>query len=427
MTNHTFSPFLRITLRPLMLVLTLATMIAMPFVSASARVTTGAEQLILSAFNALNGKRVGLITNQTGRVGKSHLVDILADAPNLKLVRIFAPEHGFRGLVEAGKKVSDKRDPKTGVEVASLYGKTKKPTRRMLRGLDVLVFDIQDVGVRYYTYISTMGLAMQAAAEAGLPFVVLDRANPLGGTYVSGDVLEMRHSSFVGQYPIPIVHGMTVGELARMIKGEGWLPGLGRLDLTVVKMRGWSRDMLWPNVSDAWIATSPNIPTFESALVYPGIGIVGLTDVNEGRGTPIPFSQFGAPWLDAREAARRLSRAGLPGVKFRAVRYVPKSIPGVAVDPLFRGRQVNAVRLRITDAAAYRPLETGIHALVETWRQHRRSGRKQFIRQSRMFTLISGTRRLRRALEAGRTRRYSCRGHGPPPGSRHRRCRRAQC
>src|SRR5512145_2098379 len=226
----------------------------------SSLIVTGAEALARSGFAALAGKRVGLITNQTGRVGTEHLADLLSKAPNVRLTAILAPEHGFRGEAEAGAKVGASIDARTGVAVFSLYGATNKPTRQMLRNIDVLVFDIQDVGVRFYTYISTMGLAMQAAAEARIPFVVLDRPNPLGGDYVSGFVLEPALASFVGQYPIPIVHGMTVGELARMIKGERWLKGLDRLELTVVPLDGWRRAMCWPDLQRPWVPTSPNIP-----------------------------------------------------------------------------------------------------------------------------------------------------------------------
>src|SRR5262245_2201020 len=229
-------------------------------------IATGAEVLEASGFAALAGKRVGLITNHTGLVRGEHLADLLHKAPNVKLTAIFAPEHGFRGTAEAGAKVRDNVDAKTGVPVFSLYGASRKPTPQMLRNVDVLVFDIQDVGARFYTYIATMGLAMQAAAAARIPFLVLDRPNPLGGDYVSGFVLEPALRSFVGQYPIPIVHGLTVGELARMIQGEKWLEGLDTLELSLVQMRGWRRSMRWPQTGRTWVATSPNIPTFEAAL-----------------------------------------------------------------------------------------------------------------------------------------------------------------
>ena len=200
---------------------------------------------------------------------------------------------------------------------------------------------------------------MQAAAERGIPFFVLDRPNPLGGVEVSGFMLDPALKSFVGQYPIPIVHGLTVGELAQMIQGERWLGNLERSQLTVVAMKGWTRGMRWPAAKLPWVATSPNIPTFEAALVYPGIGLVGETLVNEGRGTPIPFSQFGAPWLEAEKSAGHLNDLRLPGVRFEATRYTPRSIPNVAEHPRFEGQQIQGIRLAITDANAYRPLDVG--------------------------------------------------------------------
>jgi uncharacterized protein YbbC (DUF1343 family) len=363
-------------------------------------VTTGAASLRASGFQPLSGKRVGLITNQTGRVGSEHLADLLSKAAGVKLTAIFAPEHGFRGAVEAGATVRDGRDAATGAPVFSLYGATKAPTPAMLRDIDVLVFDIQDVGVRFYTYISTMGLAMQAAAARRIPFVVLDRPNPLGGLDVAGFTLEPARKSFVGQYPIPVVHGLTVGELAQMIKGERWLSGLEQLQLSVVPLKGWAQAMRWPATGLPWVATSPNIPTFEAALVYPGIGVVGETLVNEGRGTPTPFSQFGAPWFDAVAAAAQLNSAGLPGVTFTATRYTPRAIPGVAADPRFEGQVVNAVRLGLTDINTYKPMNVGMYAIAEVQRQARARGQKLFDKLG-MFYAISGTTRLHSLIERG--------------------------
>ncbi len=372
--------------------------------SSSSRVVTGAEVLANSGFAAIAGKRVGLVTNHTGLVFGEHLADVLNKAPNVTLKAIFAPEHGFRGAVEAGASVRDGVDTKTGVPVLSLYGAAKKPTRKMLRNIDVMVFDIQDIGVRFYTYISTMGLAMQAAANAGIPFIVLDRPNPLGGKYVSGFVLEPKHRSFVGQYPIPIVHGMTVAELASMIRGEGWLKGLEKLDLAVMKMEGWERSMRWPQTGRRWVATSPNIPTFASALVYPGIGLIGETKLaNEGTGTPVPFTLFGAPWLDARRAAKRLNELALPGVKFEATRYKPRSIPRVAVNPRFKGRMINGVRVVVTDVARVEPLEVGIHALSLLVSEARARKISPLFADLAFFHKIAGTRRLHRMLVKGAT------------------------
>ncbi|HEY1243840.1 MAG TPA: DUF1343 domain-containing protein [Hyphomicrobiaceae bacterium] len=383
-----------------------AGMVAMAHVSSSQSavpggIVTGAEVLARSGFAALAGKRVGLITNQTGRVGAEHLADLLATAPNLKLAAILAPEHGFRGEVEAGAGVGDAVDAKTGVPVFSLYGATKKPTPAMLRGVDALVFDIQDIGTRYYTYISTMGLAMQAAAEAHIPFLVLDRPNPLGGDYVSGFVRERELSTLVGQYPIPIVHGLTVGELARMIKGERWLPGLDALDLAVIPLEGWRRSLRWPELQLPWVATSPNIPSFEAALVYPGMGIVGEVKVNEGRGTPTPFSLFGAPWLDAGRPAGTLNALALPGVRFEPSDFTPRSIPGVALHPRFEGQHIPGVRIAVTDAASFEPLETGVHVLAALFAEARAGSIAEPVANMAMFNALAGTRRLYRMLAGG--------------------------
>jgi uncharacterized protein YbbC (DUF1343 family) len=363
-------------------------------------VMTGATIAAASNWSQFSGQRVGLITNQTGRVGSEHLVDALTRAPNVKLVALYGPEHGVRGTVAAGAKIASARDSQTGVPMFSLYGATRRPTPDMLRGVDVLVFDIQDVGVRSYTYISTMGLAMQAAAAAGIPFVVLDRPNPLGGLGVAGFVLEPAHRSFVGQYPIPVTHGMTVGELAAMIKGERWLTGLHTLQLSVVRCAGWTRDQLWPSTGLPWVATSPNIPTFASALTYPGIGMVGNTLVNEGCGTPAPFTQFGAPWLSGEQAAANLNAERLPGVRFEATAYTPQGIAHVAPNPHFRGQPIGAVRLSVTDVARYRPVDVGVHVLVALQRQARTRGVDLFGGLA-MFHAIAGTRRLHQMVAGG--------------------------
>jgi len=361
----------------------------------SSRVVTGGEVLVENGFAAIAGKPVGLVTNHTGLVNGVHLADVLHEASIVELKAIFAPEHGFRGAVEAGAKVRDGIDPKTGVPVLSLYGALKKPSQRMLSNIDVMIFDIQDIGTRYYTYISTMGLAMQAAAKAGIPFLVLDRPNPLGGDYVSGFVLEPKYRSFVGKYPIPIVHGLTVGELASMIKGEKWLAGLENLDLRVIKVKGWKRSMRWPDCGRKWVSTSPNIPTFMSALIYPGIGLIGETQLaNEGTGTRTPFMLFGATWLDARRMALRMNALGLPGVRFEAIRYTPRSIPKVAPKPRYKGRRVNGVRVIVTNVDRVKPLEIGIHALCLLIKEARAHHITRLFADKPFFHKIAGTKRL---------------------------------
>jgi uncharacterized protein YbbC (DUF1343 family) len=365
-------------------------------------VVVGAEVLLANRFAPLAGKRVGLIANQTSLANGTHLADLLKAAPGVTLAAIFAPEHGLRGAAEAGASVGHSVDAKTGVPVWSLYGRTRKPTPAMLRGIDALVFDVQDIGARFYTYISTLGLAMQAAAAAKIPFIVLDRPNPLGGDYVAGFVLEGSLRSFVGQYPIPIVHGLTVGEIARMIKGEGWLDGLQRLDLEVVGIENWQRAMRWPETQLPWVPTSPNIPTFQSALLYPGIGLVGETNVNEGRGTATPFGVFGAPWLAAPRLIERLERAQFAGVRFEAASYVPVSIPGAAKHPRFVGKPVSGVRLLVTDAARVEPLEIGVHVLAALAAEARASNVRRLIANVAMFHALAGTKRLYRMLLEGR-------------------------
>ncbi len=372
-----------------------------PAIAKPAKVTTGAEALVASGFATLAGKRVGLITNHTGRVGAERLIDVLARAPNIKLTAILTPEHGLGGTIEAGTKVRSTRDKATGLPVYSLYGATSKPTPEMLAGLDVLVFDMQDIGVRYYTYISTMGLAMQAAAAANLKFAVLDRPNPLGGEYVAGFKREPGLASFVGLFPIPQVHGMTTGEMARMIKGDGHLRGLANLDLEVVPLTGWQRSMLWPDTGLEWVATSPNIPTFETALVYAGTGLFEQTAASEGRGTASPFLLIGHPAIDADEAARGLNAAGLPGVRFEAARFMPKPIASVATKPRFAGIEIAGIRIVVTDQRTLRPVEMAVHVLAIIDAQVRARGSIGVVENPDEFAKIAGSRRLLDLLDKG--------------------------
>ncbi len=358
-----------------------------------APVKTGAAALAERGFDLLDGKRVGLVANHTARVDTAHLIDLVFAAPNVELAAIFGPEHGLRGTADAGEKVADGRDERTGLPVYSLYGETRKPTADMLRDAEALVFDIQDIGARFYTYISTMGLAMQAAAEQGIPFVVLDRPNPLGGNYVSGFMLEPEHTSFVGQYPIPMVHGMTVGELARMIRNESMMEGLDDLDLHVVEMEGWRRDMLWPDTGLPWIPPSPNIPDFETALVYPGAVFFEATAASEGRGTRQPFVQVGAPWLNGQAAADSLNARNLPGVRFEAVSFAPTSISGMASRPKLEGQVLEGIRHIPTDAQAFQPVETGIHVLDAFWRQAR-TMQEELVNRPAGLARLAGTQRL---------------------------------
>jgi len=369
---------------------------------APAPTKSGAEVLAQNDFSALDGKRVGLIVNHTAQVDTAHLIDRIDRAPNVELGALFGPEHGLRGTASAGETVEDGRDTRTGAPIYSLYGDTRKPTASELEGLDALVFDVQDVGARFYTYITTMGLAMQAAAEADLEFVVLDRPNPLGGTYVSGFALDDEHQSFVGRYPIPIAHGLTVGELARLIKGERLLPGLQALDLTVVSMANWSRDMQWPDTKRDWIAPSPNLPTWDTALVYPGMCFFEGVRVNEGRGTPHPFLQIGMPWGPeaAATVVDTLTARSLPGVTFDTTSFTPTSRPA-APSPRFEDQPLHGVRLRVTDRRAVQPVELGIHALHATYQHAQRRGDTSFVSRPAHLTRLAGTEQLHTLLAEG--------------------------
>ncbi len=364
-------------------------------------VTVGTEVLADSGFAMLDGQRVGLIANQTSLARGEHLIDLLDEAPNVELTAVFAPEHGVRGAVGDRLIEDDRVDLATGVTIFSLYSETRRPTPEMLEQVDVLVFDLQDVGTRFYTFISTLGLAMQSAADAGIPFVVLDRPNPIGGRISSGFTLEPDQVSFIGQYPIPSAYGLTSGELALAIRGEGWLPGLDGLDIRVVEMDGWTRDMLWPDTGRAWVPPSPGLPTFDSALAYPGAVLFEATSISYGAGTLEPFAIFGASWADGDALESDLDGRGLPGVDFRAVTFRPRPIEGVTENPRLNGERMNGVAYDVTDPVAFEPVATGVHVLDAFNRQAEAHGITDFIDRPPTFDLLAGTTRLREMLDAG--------------------------
>jgi len=308
-------------------------------------VKPGIDVLRGRAFDILKGKRVGLVTNPTGiSADLEPTIDILFRAPGVKLVALFGPEHGVRGDVEGGKVVDGYNDSRTGLPVYSLYGRTRKPTKDMLRGIDVLVYDIQDIGVRSYTYISTMGLVMEAAAENNVAVVVLDRPNPLTGTRVEGPMLDPRYKSFIGAFEIPYVYGMTAGELAEMINLEGWLENRAKCKLTVVPMEGWKRSMWWDETGLVWVPTSPHIPHATTAMFYVMTGLLGeLGTANQGVGYTLPFELVGAPWVDGDKLASYLNGKKLPGVSFRPLSYRPFYFD--TSDTRFLGVQVHVTDL----------------------------------------------------------------------------------
>jgi uncharacterized protein YbbC (DUF1343 family) len=376
-------------------VLGLAIILCTALSSVAAPVRTGAEVLSDDDFSLLRDLRFGLVTNSTAVVAGSHILDLMKAAGTNPAV-IFTPEHGLNATSEDGVHLAD--SSYNGIPVISLYGKKKQPQQEELEGLDLLVFDIQDIGVRFYTYISTMGLAMQAAADAEIPFMVLDRPNPLGGEYVSGFVRKEQPGSFTSMYPIPVAHGMTVGELAGMIKGESWLSGLSGLDLIVVTMEGWQRWMRWPDTELTWLATSPNIPDFNAALLYPGIGLLEGTGANEGRGTPEPFRLVGCPDIDGEAVAARLNHLHLAGVMFEPVHYTPVSIPGKSSAPKCQNKEVSGVRIITTDYRSVQPVETGVAVAAELYEAFPGQVKNGFFRIG--FDDMAGSPLLRKAIEA---------------------------
>ena len=313
-------------------------------VTAHPKVKPGIEVLRENNFDILKGKRVGLITNPTGVDNDLRsTIDILHESPEVNLVALFAPEHGVRGDIPAGQKVTASTDKATGVKVYSLYGATRKPTPEMLKDIDVLVYDIQDNGCRSYTFISTMGLAMEQCARLGKEFVVLDRPDPLGGNKTEGPVTEPDCISFVSQYPIPYIYGLTPGELARLLYEEKMLSTDKPLKLTVVPMKGWNRDMLFSDTGMPWVLPSPHIPSAETAVYYPATGIAGELDyLNIGVGYTMPFRTFAASWINGRDLADNLNALQLPGVMFRPISYKPYYGFGKATD-------LNGVEVYVTD------------------------------------------------------------------------------
>jgi uncharacterized protein YbbC (DUF1343 family) len=300
----------------------------------AADLATGAMRLMADSLDLIRGQAVGVVANQTSLVNGVHLIDTLL-AQQIEIVRAFAPEHGFRGDADAGQRVRNLNDPKTGLPIISLYGKNKKPQAEYLRDLDLVIFDIQDVGARFYTYLSTLANVMEACAEQNVPLLLLDRPNP-NGWYVDGPVLEAGNESFIGMHPIPVVHGMTLGEYATMLNGEGWLAGGVEADLTVLRCESYRHDMRWGDTGLDWVPPSPNLATAYAAYLYPGLCWFEPTPVSVGRGTDSAFTIMGAPWFEPKAAeADGWSSYGLQADR---ISFTPLSLPGKATNPKYQDK-----------------------------------------------------------------------------------------
>ncbi|MEO1413626.1 MAG: DUF1343 domain-containing protein [Bacteroidota bacterium] len=307
--------------------------------SQSPPVRIGAEVLLSDFGDQLTGKKLAIVANQTTRFPNgTHLVDSLLSRA-FDVQKVFAPEHGFRGTADAGETVKSGQDQRTGLPIISLYGKNKKPSQAQLAGIDLVIFDIQDVGVRLYTYISTLSYVMEACAEAGIPIMVLDRPNP-NGWYVDGPVLQKGSESFVGMHPIPVVHGMSIGEYAQMVNGEGWLEKEAKVDLTIIPCEGYTHEMRWADTQLPWVAPSPNLGSVQAAYMYPMLVWFEPTPVSVGRGTDSAFTIVGAPWLDSTSAKKLATSLSTEGnIQAKPISFTPRSLVGKSKYPKHQDRK----------------------------------------------------------------------------------------
>jgi len=336
------------------------------FIQQPVMVHTGLDVLEKMGFEPLLGKNVGVVTNHTAvNRRQAHLVDLLNTNSEIAIKAIFAPEHGFRGKEQGGDAIPGGVDENTGAPIYSLYGAQREPNPEMLKGIDVLIFDIQDVGTRFYTYISTMGYVLEAGAKFDIPVMILDRPNPIG-RQINGNVLDDGFESFVGRYKIPIRYGLSMGELARIIVGEKMIEGLENLELHVVECEGWTGDLYWSETDLDWLPPSPNMRNTNETLTYPGLCLLEGVRINEGRGTEFPFEYVGTPYMDGKYLAKSLMATGLKGFTVEPVTYTPVDMPGVAMNPLFEGEEVHGVKIVVTNADQFKAVDFLIHLLVIT-------------------------------------------------------------
>lgn len=353
-------------------------------------VVPGVEVLLRDSLHLVRGKRVGLITNHSGRDRRGTSdIDLLFHSPGVRLTALFGPEHGLRGMARAGEKVSSTTDSATGAPVYSLYGQIYAPTAEMLRDVDVLVYDIQDVGARVYTFEWTMALSAEAAGKLGKKFIVLDRPDPIRGDRVDGNILEPRFRSFVGQYPVALRYGLTPGELLRYLVGTGQVTA----DITVVPMRGWQRSMWWEETGIPWVSPSPNLRTVDATLLYPGTVFFEGTNATEGRGTDKPFQLIGAEWLrDAGAIALEMNALHLGGVRFDST---SRTIDSTG-DYKFGGKTIPMIDIVVTDRNAVKPVEVGVRLLRAIYAHHRSEWQWRAT-----IDRLAGTDELRAAVEQG--------------------------
>lgn len=358
------------------------------------QVVNGADLLFLENQNLIEGKNIGVICNHTSLLSDgTHLVDKLLEKDNVNVKAIFTPEHGFKGTAEAGELIDNNKNLYKEVPIVSLYGVDRKPGKETLKDIDLLIFDIQDVGARFYTYISTLYYVLEAAGENKISVIVLDRPNPIGGKYVDGPVLESKFKSFVGIASIPITHGLTVGELAKYFVGEKLVSGWKNVSLTVINCKNWKREI--PNeFNSKWNSPSPNINSLNTALIYPGTCLLEGTNFSEGRGTHFPFIQFGAPFINSQQVIEKLNLLKVDGAELQPVSFTPENIEAMATNPKFENTVCNGIKVNIIDSNKFESVKFGVkllHVLVRLY------GDK--LKFNNSFDRLAGTDVLKKQLE----------------------------
>lgn len=329
----------------------------------NAQIINGADLLFSENLNLIFGKKIGVVCNHTSLLADgTHLVDALLDQETVSVKSIFTPEHGFKGSAEAGEKINYKNNLYKEIPIISLYGKDQKPSKENLKDIDVLIFDIQDVGARFYTYISTMYYVLESAGENNIPVIILDRPNPIGGNYVDGPVLDPNYKSFVGIAEIPITHGMTVGELANYFVGENIVSSWKNISLKVIQCKNWKREIPEQYYSK-WHSPSPNINSLETALVYPGTCLIEGTNISEGRGTQFPFLQIGAPFFNSKDIIEKLNLLNIEGAEFQPVAFIPTDIEEMATNPKFEDKTCYGIKIKILDPYKFEAVKFGIKFL----------------------------------------------------------------
>lgn len=368
-------------------------------VSNIAQIKNGADLLLSENQKLIAGKKIGLVCNHTSLLSDgTHLADVLLNQTNVKLKAIFTPEHGFKGSAEAGEHIDYKNNLYKEVPIISLYGKDRKPSKENLKDVDILIFDIQDVGARFYTYISTMFYVLEAAGENNIPVIILDRPNPIGGKYVDGPVLDNEFKSFVGIAEIPVTHGMTVGELAKLFVGEKRITNSDKVSLNIIKCKNWNREIPVKFVSK-WISPSPNINLLETAIVYPGTCLFEGTNISEGRGTKFPFLQIGAPFINSEDVIKKLELLNTDGAKVTPVSFVPTDIEGMATNPKYKNETCNGIKIEITDNENFESVKFGVKLLYVINKLYGNN----FKFNNSSFDRLAGSDKLRQMIEDGKT------------------------